>query len=253
MSGKADSSSAINISTTDDRPDNAGINIRKSPSAKHKMNNLRRMRRSNDCRKMIGHINATYRKQIRTLKVKYKSEIKSLRASLQDQAKKSKHSIKKAAAESKTFYQRRLNQISLEYQGQNEALRKELHNYMENSFNEIAENYQTSLTGESDVRFDSLKRIIQTDFVDELQKKVDEIEQLKTQTQKEISEVIQESDLKGHRMSQLEGRLKDVSQFLPADVREELYEQFGFEEDMAEIEVPRSKRKSILGRLTSII
>lgn len=202
---------------------------------------------------MLAHINADHRKQIRAIKMKYRGEVKLVRASLKMQARKSKDSIKKAAAESKKIYQERLNKISLEYQRQNESLREELQKKLEDSFNEVAMTYQTSVTSESDTRFDSLKKLIQSDFVDELQRKVDEIEQLRTQSEKELSEVVQESDLKGHRMSQLENRLKEVSQYLTEDVRDEIYEQFGFEDAMEEIEVARPKRRGFFGRLTSII
>jgi hypothetical protein len=47
--------------------------------------------------------------------------------------------------------------------------------------------------------------------------------------------------------------MKEISQYLPEDVQEDMYEQFGFEADLEGLEdEPKTKRKGLLARITSI-
>jgi hypothetical protein len=96
--------------------------------------------------------------------------------------------------------------------------------------------------------------MIHDEFVDQMQKKADEIEQLRAQLEGKLAVTSQESQGRGHRITQLEGRLKEVSHYLPDDVQQEIYEQFGFEDEVIELdEDPKEKRKGLFGRLASAL
>ena len=161
--------------------------------------------------------------------------------------------VKEAGDTSRKFYDNQLKQMSGEYSDQHAALREELKQFLENSVNDIAKYQQTKMNRESDERLDSLKIMIHEDFVDAMQKKTEEIDQIRAESENRIAEIVHESTDRGHRISQLETKMKEISQYLPGDIQEEVYEQFGFEDELAALEEePKSKRKGILGRLMSL-
>jgi F0F1-type ATP synthase membrane subunit b/b' len=176
-----------------------------------------------------------------------------LRQELKEQARKSKEAVKEAGEMSRKFYDNQLKQIRDEYRDQSATLRKELKQFLEDSVNNIAKNQETKMNRESDERLDSLKSMIHEDFVEALQKKTEEIDLIRTDSENRIAEIVQESTDKSHRISQLEIKMKEISQYLPSDIQEEVYEQFGFEDELAALEEePKPKRKGILGKLMSL-
>jgi len=139
-----------------------------------------------------------------------------------------------------------------DYSSQNEALRTELKRYLEDSVDEIAKNYETRLANESNERLDNLKTMIHDDFVEAMQKKADEMDQLRTVSEAEIGRIAQENNEKGHRITQLELKMKEISHYLPEDIQEDVFEQFGFKAELDGLEdKPKAKRKGLLARLRS--
>ncbi|HJS81958.1 MAG TPA: hypothetical protein VJ742_03900, partial [Nitrososphaera sp.] len=192
--------------------------------------------------------------QLQDLRSKYQADERLLRQELKEQARKSKEAVKEAGETSRKFYDNQLKQMRNEYRDQSATLRKELKQFLEDSVNNIAKNQETKMNRESDERLDSLKSMIHEDFVEALQKKTEEIDLIRTDSENRIAEVVQESTDKSHRISQLEIKMKEISQYLPGDIQEEVYEQFGFEDELAALEEePKPKRKGLLGRLTSVL
>jgi hypothetical protein len=252
MSADESNSSVFNIdalksSSKDD------IAFKPVPVVKPKARESRQFAAS-DCKKKIAEMNAAHCKQLQDLRSKYLADERMLRQELKEQARKSKEAVKEAGETSRKFYDNQLKQIRNEYRDQNSTLRKELKQFLEDSVNNIAKNQETKMNRESDERLDSLKSMIHEDFVEALQKKTEEIDLIRTDSENRIAEVVQESTDKSHRISQLEIKMKEISQYLPGDIQEEVYEQFGFEDELAALEEePKPKRKGLLGRLTSVI
>jgi hypothetical protein len=251
MSADESNSSVFNIdalksSSKDD------IAFKPAPVVKPKARESRQATAS-DCKKKIAEMNAVHRKQLQDLRSKYQADERTLRQELKEQARKSKEAVKEAGETSRKFYDNQLKQMRNEYRDQSATLRKELKQFLEDSVNNISRNQETKMNRESDERLDSLKGMIHEDFIEALQKKTEEIDLIRTDSENKIAEVVQESTDKSHRISQLEIKMKEISQYLPGDIQEEVYEQFGFEDELAALEEePKPKRKGILGKLMSL-
>jgi hypothetical protein len=250
MSGKDESSVfAIDAVNKDSqRPEN-----KKVPPASSKKTRTKGVRAGqSDDKKKLTELKAGHRKEIQALKSKHRVEYKAVQSELREQLRKSKVAIKDATEGSKKFYEGQLRQMRADYTNQNEALRTELKKFLENSVDEIAKNYETRLANESNERLDNLKSMIHDDFVEAMQKKADEIEQIRTESEAEIARIAQENNEKGHRITQLELKMKEISHYLPEDIQEDVFEQFGFKAEMDGLEdKPKAKRKGLLARLRS--
>ena len=250
MSGKDDSSSVFTIGATSRA-------LEKTESQKVPRNSRKSKRKSGgatqaDIRKKLAELKASHRKEIQALKSKHRVEHKLVQGALRDQFKKSKVAIKEAKEGSKKFYDIQLRQLRGDFTSQNDTLRVELKSFLEDSVEGVAKNYETRLANASNERLDNLRSMIHEDFVEAMQRKEDEIDQIRGESQAEIVRVVQESTDKGHRITQLEKRMKEISHHLPEDVKKDIYEQFGFKiEPEALQEKPKEKRKGLLARLRS--
>ena len=249
MSGKDETSSVYTIDAIKDASQNS--ESRKVPRASFKKQKTKTVRISqSDGKKKLVDLRAAHRKEIQALKSKHRLEYKSVRSELREQLRKSNIAIKEAKEGSKKFYEGQLRQIRDDYTRQNESLRAELKKFLAQAVDDTSRNYETTLANESNERFDSLRSMIHEDFVLELQKKTDETEQIKAESEAEIARVTQESRDKGHRIAQLEIRMKAISHYLPDDIRKDIYEQFGFRAELDSVE-EKPKRKGLLARLRS--
>ena len=251
MSGKDESPSVFAIDAVN--KDLKNPEIKKVLPASSKKTKTKRVRvGQSDSRKKLAELKSRYRKEIQALKSKHRVEYKAVQGELREQLRKSKVAIKDATEGSKKFYDGQLRQMRADYTSQNEALRTDLKKFLENSIDEIAKNHETRLTNESNERLDNLKNMIHDDFVEAMQKKADEMDQLRTESDAEIARIAQENNEKGHRITQLELKMKEISHYLPEDIQEDVFEQFGFEADSGDVEdKPKAIRKGLLARLRS--
>lgn len=200
----------------------------------------------------ISELRSLHRKEVQELKARQKEQVTALQKSLKEQAAKSKEELRKAEVETKKFYEGQLKQLRSDYSSQNERLREELRSYLEGAVSEIAKEQESRLARESDERIDSLREMINADFVAAMQAKQQEFDQTKALLDAEIARLEEESDGRKHRIAQLETKMKELSHYLPEDVQHELYEQFGFAEDLKILEEAKPKRKGFFSKLMSL-
>ena len=235
MSVKAESSSVFAIDAVN--KDSQKPEIKKAlPASSKKTRTTGARAGQSDGKKKLAELKAGHRKEIQALKTKHRAEYKAVQSELREQLRKSKLAIKDATEGSKKFYDGQLRQMRADYSSQNEALRTELKKSLENSVEEIAKNYETRLANESNERLDNLKDMIHDDFVEAMQKKADEMDQLRTESEAEIARIAQENNEKGHRITQLELKMKEISHYLPEDIQEDVFEQFGFKAELDGLE-----------------
>jgi hypothetical protein len=250
MSGKDDSSSVFTIGATSRALEKT--ESQKVPHNSRKSKGKSARATQTDIRKQLAELKVSHRKEIQALKSKHRVEHKLVQGALRDQFKKSKVAVKEAKEGSKKFYDIQLRQLRSDFTNQNETLRLELKKFLEGSVEEVANNYEMRLANESNERLDNLRSMIHDDFVEAMQRKEDEIDQIRGESQAEIARVTQESTDKGHRITQLEKRMKEISHHLPDDVKKDIYEQFGFKTELEALqEKPKEKRKGFLARLRS--
>src|SRR6185503_4436 len=251
MSGKDETSSVFATDAVNKETQN--LEIKKVLPATSKKTKTKLIRAGqSDSRKKLAELKAGHRKEIQALKSKHRAEYKAVQSELREQLRKSKVAIRDATEGSKKFYDGQLRQMRADYSSQNEALRTELKRYLEHSVDEIAKNYETRLANESNERLDNLKNMIHDDFVEAMQKKADEMDQLRTESEAEIARIAQENNEKAHRITQLELKMKEISHYLPEDIQEDVFEQFGFKAELDGLEdKPKAKRKGLLARLRS--
>lgn len=213
-----------------------------------------RPRKKSECGQKISALKETHRKQMLELKARYQADFKALRDEMKEQSAKSKIALKVAGENSKKFYETQLKQMRDDYSRQNSALRAELVKYLKDSVGEIRKQVETKITSEHGDRLDSLRAMVHEDFVESMQKKSDEFDQIKALSDARMAELSQENKEKSQRILQMETKMKEISQYLPEDVQAEIYEQFGFEDELAALEEdPKPKRKGLFGRLTSAL
>jgi hypothetical protein len=241
MSGTDDSSSIFS-----DAAHASPKIVSRTPSAK---NSAKKKTSISDPRKRIAAINESHRNQLKALKSRFQMEQKLLR----DALKKEQEKTKDATVGAKKFYEYQLRQMREDYRRQNDSTRSELRHYLENSVKAIANDQESKITKEYEDRLSNLKEMIHKDFLEELQRKTDEIDQLRAQSNNEIANVMQDNSDKNHRMTQLEIKMREISHYLPDDVQEDLYEQFGFEAELEGIEEePAAKKRGLLAKLASL-
>ena len=250
MSGKDDTSSVFALDAANSAPEE--IELKKVPRTSRKLKTKRGGADKPDSRKKLVELRAAHRKEIQALRSKHRVEHKSVQSQLKEQLRKSKEAIKEAKEGSRKFYENQLRQMRADYSSQNESLRTELKKFLDNSVAEVAKNYETRLANASNERLDDLKSMIHDDFVEAMQKKTDEIDQIRAESDAEIARVVQENADKGHRITQLEIRMKAISHYLPEDIQKDIYEQFGFKAELDGLaEKPKEKGKGFLARLRS--
>jgi hypothetical protein len=206
-----------------------------------------------ECRKKIAELNEAHRKQLQALKSLHLTEYKRLQDASRKQEKQAKEALKEATEGTRKFYDAQVKQMRSEYASQVDLIRKELKQHLEKSVSEITKNYESKVANVNDEKLEGLKSAIHDDFLEALQRKTEELDLLRAQSNEEITKLAQDNNEKNHRIAQLEIKMKEISQYLPEDVQEDMYEQFGFEADLEGLEdEPKTKRKGLLARITSI-
>jgi hypothetical protein len=206
-----------------------------------------------DHRQKLAELKEAHRNQLQALKSRHQSEQKLLRDALSEQKKQAKEALKEAREGSQKFYESQVKQMRSEYSSQVDLLRKELRQYLEKSVSALMKNYESESAKENDEKLEGLKSMIHDDFLEALQRKAEEIDLLRVQSNEEVQKLAQDNNEKSHRIAQLEIKMKEISHYLPEDVQEDVYEQFGFEENLEGLEdEPKSKRKGLLARITSV-
>lgn len=251
MSGKDETVSVFDTDAVNNDPqDSESKKVQPASSKKSKTKHVRSGQ--SDGKKKLVALKAGHRKEIHALKSKHRVEYKAVQRELREHLRKSKVAIKEATEGSKKFYDGQLRQMRADYTSQNEALRLELKKFLEHSVTDITKDYEMKLANESNERLDNLKNMIHDDFVEAMQKKADEMDQLRTESEGEIARIAQENNEKGHRITQLELKMKEISTYLPEDIQQDVFEQFGFKADSDGLEDrPKAKRKGLLARLRS--
>lgn len=206
-----------------------------------------------DQRKRISELNESHRNEIKALKSRYHAEHKLLQDAFKEHQRKAKDAIKEAGESSKKFYEGQLKQMRQDYASNINSLREELKQYLEKSVSEIARDHELRITKQEDEKFDNFRTAIHEDFLQAIQKKSEEIDLLRVQSNDEVARLVKENNEKNHRIAQLELKMKEISHYLPEDVHDEIYEQFGFEAELDDTEEkPKAKRRGLFARFTSI-
>ncbi|MGI0036425.1 MAG: hypothetical protein ACRD98_11220, partial [Nitrososphaera sp.] len=199
-------------------------------------------------------LKAAHRGEIQDIKSKHQSEQKLHQNELRDLEKKHKQDLQVALNNAEKNYQAQLEQQQKDQHDHIRELRNELKALIEGPIKEMTANYQNVVAKDSHDQLEKLKKWFHSEFAQEIQKKTEELEKVKAASDAQAEKLVSEIDERNRHMSYLEEKIKDISEYLPEDEQEELYEELGFEipEAIVQEKPSKAKRKGFLARFSAI-
>ncbi len=207
-----------------------------------------------DWRQKISELKAAHRSEIQDIKNKHQSEQKLHQNELKDLEKKHKQELQVALNNAEKNYQAQLEEQRKDQRDQIRELKNELKAMIEGPIKEMVANYQKVVANGSHEQLEKLRKWFHSEFAQEIQKKAEELEKVKAAGDAQAEKLVAEIDARNRHMSFLEEKIKDISEYLPEDEQEELYEELGFEipEAIIQEKPSKEKRKGFLARFSAI-
>lgn len=194
-----------------------------------------------------------HQKRIHALTKRYKAQIKQIRKKMKDNEKSNKKQLALRIAEVERQYHAQLEQARVDYNSQNMALRTDVKDFLEAQILQLTQNYESVSKSNSSQELEEFRRWLHEELLSAMQEKAKELEDVKSASDAQLNKMVLQIDKKNREIRFLESKIEEMSDYLPKDIRRELFEELGIEEQEEETK-PENKRWKIgfLSKLTSL-
>src|SRR6185503_8051439 len=187
--------------------------------------------------------------QNRELARKHESERKALQKNLNEMAKKRERDIRDLMDKVLKDHYAQVDKERADYLSVLVELKKSL----EGQSKEITTSCQQVVTTAAQEEVDRMVNWFHDEFMQELDKKSQQYEELRLSSEKQVNKMSQESDGKSQKIMILDEKIRELAMRLPKDVRDELFEELGLE-PLEEPKAPAKveKKKGIFAKLSQL-
>ena len=206
-----------------------------------------------DTQARINDLKEKHKNKIQEILKKHAAERKVLQNEIKEQARRSREDLNKALKQTEKSYRVQLEQLRADYETRSAKLQSELQGFLGEQMKEIKILNHDAVVEDSKERMEKLQEWLHSEFVTELQNKTNELGQIKASSDAQVQELVHEVDRKNREIVSLQNKIKEISLHLKKGLREELYDELGFEDDPSPVDKKKKKqKKGIFARLGSM-
>jgi hypothetical protein len=249
-SSRADRTSVIDLETTlgaaEIEPEKIiGSDPKKAEKKSHRPTQAKAPKKAaREGQNKIAELRELHKSRLQAVIKKHQEEKKQMQRDLKDQTKKNQYDLKLALGQAEKTYRTQLELLRKDYESRSVSIRNELKEFLAGEMEGIKKHSESVVESDSQERLEKLEKWIHGEFLGELQNKSKELEQVKVSADSQVHDLVKEIDQKNKEISFLQEKIKEISDYMPEEEQDDLYEELGFEHEVEDAaEEPKQKRK----------